>query len=202
MSDSTSLAIRAATAADLGSITSTISLAFHDDPTWSWAFPDPTRRQEQYAAFWELMIRGALRYPWVLCTSGCEAVAVWIPPGATELDGEGDARLEPLLRELVGEHADDVLELLDRFDAAMPRGEPYYYLTLLATHPNHRGHGIGMQLLAESLRRIDAEHAACYLESSNPANDHRYARYGFGRIGAFHPPGSEITVSTMWRDAR
>jgi hypothetical protein len=45
------LPVRVATsAADLAAVTKTISRAFHDDPTWSWAFPDPNRRQEQYAA--------------------------------------------------------------------------------------------------------------------------------------------------------
>ena len=30
--------------ADLAAVTQTISQAFHEDPTWSWAFPDPIRR--------------------------------------------------------------------------------------------------------------------------------------------------------------
>jgi predicted GNAT family acetyltransferase len=60
-----------------------------------------------------------------------------------------------------------------------------------------------MRLLAESLARIDEDHAACYLESSNPANNHRYERLGFAAVGAFHPPGREsVPVTTMWRDAR
>ena len=50
--------------------------------------------------------------------------------------------------------------------------------------------------------RIDAEHLPAYLESSNPANNHRYQRYGFEAIGEFHPPGSDIPVTTMWRNAR
>ena len=64
--ENTDLAVRAATSADRPAVIETISLAFHNDPTWSWAFPDPSHRQEQYAAFWGLMIAGALRYPWVL----------------------------------------------------------------------------------------------------------------------------------------
>ena len=60
---------RSATRADLPAVTETISLAFHDDPTWSWAFPDPLHRQEQYAVFWGLIVAGALRYPWVLVTA-------------------------------------------------------------------------------------------------------------------------------------
>jgi hypothetical protein len=56
------LPARIATAADLTAVTRTISRAFHDDPTWSWAFPDPVRRQDQYAVWWELFIAGAMRY--------------------------------------------------------------------------------------------------------------------------------------------
>ena len=194
--------MRSATRDDIAGVTETISLAFHDDPTWSWGFPDPLTRQEQYAVFWRFMIGGALRYPWVLMTESCEAAAVWIPPGGTELAEEDEKRLGPLLEELVGERAADVLELFARFDAAHPHEEPHYYLSLLGTHPSHTGRGIGMALLAESLVRIDAERMPAYLESSNPANNHRYQRYGFEATGEFFPPGSDITVATMWRNAR
>jgi ribosomal protein S18 acetylase RimI-like enzyme len=191
----------ASTDADLEAVTETISLAFHEDPTWSWAFPDANRRQEQYAIFWRLLIAGAMRYPWVLLTDGCEAAAVWIPPGGTEIPAEDEERIEPLVEDLVGPRAGEVLELLERFDAAHPRHEPHYYLSLLGTHPAHAGRGLGMGLLAESLRRIDAEGMPAYLESSNPANNHRYERHGFAKIGEFYPPSSEIPVTTMWRDA-
>jgi ribosomal protein S18 acetylase RimI-like enzyme len=193
---------RSATTADLPAVTETISLAFHEDPTWSWAFPDSLRRQDQYAMFWRFMIAGALRYPWVLMTEGCEAASVWIPPGGTEIAPEDEAQVAPLLEELVGARVGEVIELLDRFEAAHPRHEPHYYLSLLGTHPSHIGRGIGMGLLGENLARIDQERMPAYLESSNPANNHRYQRYGFEKIGEFYPPGSTTPVTTMWRDAR
>jgi len=200
--DSSEVVSRSATWADLPAVTETISLAFHNDPTWSWAFPDPLERQGQYAVFWRFLIAGALRYPWVLMTEGGEAASVWIPPGGTELAAQDEARLVPLLEELVGERAGEVIELLDRFDAAHPRDDPHYYLSLLGTHPAQTGRGIGMGLLAENLARIDRERMPAYLESSNPANNHRYQRHGFEKIGEFYPPGSNAPVTTMWRDAR
>lgn len=198
---SNGLGSRPATQADLATVTETISLAFHDDPTWSWAFPDPIRRQAQYADFWRLIIIGALRYPWVVMTEGGEAVSVWIPPGGTEIAPDDEAKVEPLLRELVGGRAGEVLELLERFEAAHPQNEPHYYLSLLGTHPAHAGRGLGMGLLAENLARIDREGMPAYLESSNPANNHRYERYGFAKIGEFYPPGGNTPVTTMWRDS-
>jgi GNAT superfamily N-acetyltransferase len=188
--------------ADVELVTETISLAFHDDPTWSWAFPDPERRHAQYAVFWRFMIGGALRYPSVRMTEGCEAAAVWIPPGGTEIAPEEEARLEPLLEELVGPRAADILELFARFDAAHPHDEPHYYLSLLGTHPASAGRGLGMALLAENLERIDEERMPAYLESSNPGNNHRYERHGFEAVGEFFPPGSDVPVTTMWRKAR
>jgi GNAT superfamily N-acetyltransferase len=196
------LVSRSATAADLDAVTSTISGAFYDDPTWSWAFPDPRRRSEQYAVFWRFMIAGALRYPWVRMTDGCEAASVWIPPGGTEVADEDEAQLVPILEDLVGHRAGAILDLLDRFDAAHPRTEPHYYLSLLGTHPAHVGRGLGMALLAENLALIDREQMPAYLESSNPGNNHRYERHGFVKIGEFYPPEGSTPVTTMWRDAR
>ena len=201
-SEGDGLTARSATWADLTAVTETISLAFHDDPTWSWAFPDPVRRQEQYAVFWRFMVAGALRYPWVLMTEACEAAAVWIPPSGTEIAEADEARVGPLMKELAGERAGEVMDLFALFEAAHPKDPPHYYLSLLGTHPSHAGRGIGMALLAENLSRVDREQMPAYLESSNPANNHRYQRHGFEAIGEFYPPGGETPVTTMWRDPR
>src|SRR5262245_13859995 len=96
---------RSASPAELSALTETITLAFYDDPTWSWAFPDPDLRRHHMLAFWSFVIRGALRYPWVMCTDGYAAVSVWIPPDGTELSEEDEARLGPLLESLVGAHS-------------------------------------------------------------------------------------------------
>jgi GNAT superfamily N-acetyltransferase len=94
-----------------------------------------------------------------------------------------------------------VAALHGRFEAAEP-AEPHFYLRVLGTHPNHRGHGHGMHLLADTLALVDAEGMPAYLESTNPANDARYGSVGFEATGTFegYTPGSVIT--TMWRPAR
>ena len=103
--------------------------------------------------------------------------------------------------EYLGSTADDYLELLKHFDAAHPRDEPHYYLSLLGTHPDHRGKGIGMALLEHDLALIDADGFPAYLESSNTANNHRYAGVGFEEVGQSLPGGDPV-VTTMWRPAR
>lgn len=196
------LAARRVTAAEAGDIVELFTLAFHEDPTWSWAFPNPEARLDQHRAWWSLFMHTAVPYGWVWMTEDGGAASLWIPPGRPELSEEDEAQVEPLLRRLVGAHADDVLTLLDRFDSNHPSAEPHFFLSLLGTHPDHRGQGKGMGLLAANLAQIDRLGMPAYLESSNRANDHRYERLGFVQVGEFAAPGGEPTVACMWRDSR
>ncbi|MGZ4171349.1 MAG: GNAT family N-acetyltransferase [Solirubrobacteraceae bacterium] len=71
----------------------------------------------------------------------------------------------------------------------------------MGTHDDHRGRGIGMALLADSLARIDREGMPAYLESTNPSNDPRYARHGFEPAGRITMPNGHM-ITTMWREPR
>jgi GNAT superfamily N-acetyltransferase len=194
---------RLATAEDAEAITETLALAFHEDPVWSWAFPDAERRMEQHRAVWGLLVRAKIEEGSLWQTAGGEAAAVWVLPGRPELGPDDEERLEALVEGSMGEGAARVLDTFERFDAAHPneRGE-HHYLSLLGTHPEHRGKGIGMALLAECLRRIDDEGRPAFLESSNPANDHRYEGAGFVPCGRFELGEDGPDVTQMWRDPR
>ncbi len=194
--------IRQVTDAEAEQVTELFTLAFHHDPTWAWAFPYAEKRVAHHNIWWGLYMHSAVPYGCVWMTEDGGAASLWIPPNAQELSDEDEARVEPLLRELVGAHADDVLTLLDRFDASHPRDTPHYYLSLLGTHPDHRGQGKGMGLLAANLALIDEQGFPAYLESSNRDNDHRYERLGFVKVGEFAAPGGGPTVACMWRDRR
>jgi len=198
----TQLEARRATRADCEKVTSITTLAFASDPLWSRAMVRPDGSTGHHPRFWKLHIEGALRYPWVWLTAGGEATSIWIPPGGTEMSEEQEEQLTELAEECLGSAAHDYLELLSRFDAAHPRDEPHYYLSLLGTHPDHRGKGIGMALLEHDLALIDTEGFPAYLESSNPANNHRSAGVGFEALGEFSYPGGGPVVTTMWRAAR
>jgi GNAT superfamily N-acetyltransferase len=193
---------RVATLADADGLSRTMSAALYADPVWSWAFPDPQRRAAQLDAWWRLYVGGAIRYSWVWTTPAYEAAAVWIPPGGTELSDAEEALVEPLLSDLLGARSGLVLSALESFEAAHPRDQPHYYLSLLGTHPDHRGRGLGMGLVAANLGRIDQDHMPAYLESSNPANISRYERAGFVPRGQFSVSDGGPVVTTMWRAPR
>ena len=88
----------------------------------------------------------------------------------------------------------------------MTEGHPHerhWYLNVVSTLPSRQGQGLGSAVLEPVLDDADDNGWPCYLESSNPGNNHRYARLGFATVGEFHPPGSEsLPVTTMWREAR
>jgi GNAT superfamily N-acetyltransferase len=194
--------IRQVTDIEADRVTELFALALRDDPTWSWAFHNVGKRLEHHRLWWGLYMHSALPYGRVWMTEDGGAASVWIPPEQPELSEEDEAQVEPLIREIAGSHADDVLELLDRFEASHPRDTPHYYLSLLGTHPDHRGRGKGMGLLAANLAQIDEEGFPVYLESSNPVNHHRYERLGFVQVGEFAAPRGGPTVACMWRDHR
>jgi GNAT superfamily N-acetyltransferase len=91
------------------------------------------------------------------------------------------------------------MDIFTLLEAVHPHDPPHFYLSLLGTHRDHRGAGIGMALLADTLALIDAEGMPTYLESTNPANNARYMRQGYR-------PVEQVTlanghrITTMWRD--
>ena len=56
--------IRRVTELEADHVTSLFTLAFHDDPTWGWAFPDAENRPEHHRLWWGLYMSSALPYGW------------------------------------------------------------------------------------------------------------------------------------------
>ena len=192
---------RIATESDAEAVITTIVAAFNDDPAWAWMFPDPRRRADQHATVFGLYVDSALPNKGVwIADDRASAVAVFTPPGERELSESAEARLEPFIVEALGDHAPAVLQTFERFEAAIPKGRPFYYLSFLGTRPDSRGQGLGMGLLAELVAKADRDGQPTYLESTNPANNSRYARLGFKEQSRFATPDEMHTVTTMWRE--
>ncbi|QNE46066.1 GNAT family N-acetyltransferase [Glaciihabitans sp. INWT7] len=193
--------VRIATAADLDGMVRTLTSAFLRDPLWGPSFPDDAHRVEQMSAFWRLFATSALRYPWSFVTEECASLSIWLPPGGEDLTEDEARGYDAFLVDLVGAEAAHRIGVVSaQFEELRPT-EPHYYLNFLATHDDHRGHGLGMALLRQNLDRVDALGAAAYLESTNPANNARYRRVGFEPRGAFTTATGHV-VTTMWRSAR
>jgi len=198
------MTVRRATVDDADAVLATIANAFYDDPFWSWVFPDDAQRAAQFRQWWRVFVDAAFRFEnWNWVTNNCGSIALWAPPGHKDLSEADDAELVRLIMEFIdGDHRDDVLETLARFDGAHPRDVPHYYLSIVATHDDYRGHGYAEAMLAENLKLVDAEHMPAYLESSNPLNVNRYMRLGFEPIGEIFVPDGRPAITMMWRAER
>jgi GNAT superfamily N-acetyltransferase len=198
-----SVVSRQGTHQDIDAILDTLVVAFANDPIWGgWAFPERERAAEQRRAFFELWLLGSLRYQTVHVTPGCEAVALWYPPGQFENTADDERDLVATARAVLGPRADRFLEGCAVIEDVHPRHEPHYYLSMLGTHDRHRGRGLGMALLRDNLGRIDALGMPAYLDSTDPGNNPRYERLGFTRIGEYSMPGGGPVVTQMWRKPR
>lgn len=168
---------------------------------WELALRRADGATRHHRTYWRLFVDGALRHGTVFMTTAGEAVSVWLPPGGTELAAEQAETLDALLSEnLQLEHRDAIFELYRRFDASRAPLDEHYYLSLLGTHPEHRGSGVGQALLAADLARWDAMGMPTYLESSNAGNNHRYERAGYRSIGGFPAVRDDTWITAMWRD--
>ena len=191
---------RPAQATEADRVVETIALAFEHDPIWGVALGGPDGGTDHHAPYWRLFVAAAMRLETVRVTDDLGACAVWLPPGADELNADDLERLEALLERRLDPPALDAIHVLyERFEASRAARPGHAYLSLLATHPDHRGRGVGQALLAADLAHWDGLDVPAYLESTNPANDHRYERAGFRPIGGFAAVLDDARITAFWR---
>ena len=194
---------RSATTSEVDIVTRCITLAFATDPVWKPALRRADGRTDHHEPYWRQFVLAAIDQGSACMTDGGEAVAIWVPPGGDELPPAGVKALDAFLaKHLDADEVPAMHTLYERFEASRVPLGPHYYLSLLATHPDHRGRGIGQALLAANLASWDEAGVPAYLESTNPANDHRYARAGFRPIGGFEAVRDRAWVTAMWREVR
>lgn len=187
--------------ADVDRATEIICLAFAADPVWGVAIARPDGDTAHHAALWRPYVEGAMAHSGVYLNDERTAVSVWLPPGCEEMSDAQQAQVLSVVEAALPPASQvAMLELWDRFAAAQPAGAHHAYLSFLATHPDSRGHGVGQHLLRENLEMFDHQGIPTYLESTNPANNHRYERAGFTAIGQFESPFNSAPISRMWRD--
>lgn len=194
---------RVATEADLPAIGEAMARAFEGDPLWGWAFESGTRERKlgSLATVFGFFAGAALEFGWVRVTDGVEAVAVWIPPGFPEMKPADEERLPSVVADACEpEAARRVMEMFRAFERNHPREPPHYYLSLLATHPDHAGKRLAVGLVADNLAEIDAADppAAAFLEASNPRNVARYKLLGFRPTREVELVAG-LTGTQMWR---
>jgi GNAT superfamily N-acetyltransferase len=162
--------------------------AFAADPAFRYFFPDDDY-PEQAAAFagWLFDKRVGRGTVWIM--DGGVSVAMWDPPG-------------PWAQTKALDVPPDALARLGSYDKAVHRELPqeaYWYLGVLATHPDHAGQRLGRRVLRPGLEAAREAGLPAYLETTTSANEGIYQRAGWRTVASV--PVAAFLVRVMRYDA-
>lgn len=173
----------------------TITLAFGADPAARWSWP----RADDYLRNMPLASRAFGGKAFDLGTAheiaGFAGVALWLPPGTSS---DEEALTSLFERTTSAATRKDSAKVFEQMAGFHPR-EPHWFLPMIGVDPARQGQGLGDQLMAHSLARVDAERLPAYLESSNPRNIPFYERHGFEALGKIQH-GSSPAIVPMRRE--
>jgi ribosomal protein S18 acetylase RimI-like enzyme len=176
--------VRHARREDREAVTRTVSAAFAQDPAWLFLLG---ARYDQLAprfagALFDLRVgTGGV---WVTADLG--AVAMWERPGG---DAQSSGDPEQVWKAYRAEAGSEVWERLMAYDRAVDEARPstpYWYLGVLATHPDRQGAGLATAVMRPVLEDADAEEIDCCLETSTDRNREFYRRRGFAESTPLH----------------
>lgn len=174
---------------------------FHDDPLYTWLYPDPDLRPRQLAPGFELMLELGEARGDVRATPDASGVAIWTWPGQVLLDDDAEGRFAALLREHAAERADDAVAGMASLAAHEPTG-PHATLHNICVDPRARSRGVGRSLLEPMLARCDADGIVASLDSSTSRNVPFYERLGFEVVAEVVTPGGGPIIRPMHRQPR
>lgn len=192
--------IRPAAVADAPALTRMLAQAFLDDPVAVWACPPPGPRLRMLEGMYAQRLRQMLAHEGVWTTHDCSSAALWVPP-----DGPSGTLLQKVALVPSLMHPSILMRLpllalglsgVQRHRAHQP---PHWYLSLLGTDPQARGHGFGSAALRPVLERCDSDGIGAYLESSKERNIDFYARHGFRVTEELRLPWGP-KMWPMWRE--
>lgn len=195
---STRTAVRRAAAADRDAVSSALAAAFHDDPVFSWIFPDPARRGPLTRSFFDLTVDALARHDdsWTTC-AGIAGAALWVPHGRPAMADDDAERFAATLAGLAGPDAERLLEVMALLDDHHP-AVPHEYLWFLGVVPAAQGRGIGSELMRPVLARADQAGSPAYLEATSPRSKALYERHGFVATAPIAVAGGP-PLWPMWR---
>lgn len=159
-----------ATNEDRESVVATVVAAFAADPAFRYFFGDEREDPGARRVFAEYLfdLRAGTDSVWLV--DGGAAVAMWDPPGRQ--DGPGLPTSLPA----------DARQRLRGYDMAVhgafPKS-PFWYLGVLATHPQHAGRRLGRAVMQAGLDRARADRVPAYLETATARNVALYERSGW-----------------------
>jgi ribosomal protein S18 acetylase RimI-like enzyme len=191
---------------DLPAAAAVHARAFLTDPFTTFMLKDQKKRPRQLFDLMALILRYACRYGEVYATPGMEAVAAWIPPGDGHESSWRMIRVGAL--PMIWKIGPVVIRTYLRVEGLAEEvhtryiTEPHWYLSQVGVEPELQGKGYGLRVLTPTLKRIDGEGKAIYLETLNPRAVPFYQKLGFHVCEVMHLPEGGPPMWSMLREPK
>ena len=172
--------ISVATPADRARVVESLVATFRSDPVLRHLFPDDADYPAGAGAFFGHLFdkRVARESIWVV--DGGRSAAIWEPPAV--------AGSPPAAELLLPEPAAGRMRAYDEAVHSVLPTDPFWYLGVLGTHPDHHGKRYGQAVMAAGLERARADGLPAYLETSTPGNVGMYERAGWKVVAELADP--------------
>ena len=191
-----------ATLDDLNVVATELTLAFADDPMFTWLLGEKSEREAASFKLFQALVRdigyasGAIYRP-----AAGGAAAIWIP---SERLGYSSyyQHLRMLPKTFIAVGIISLWRLMATqraLDRHHPRKESHSYLSFFGVHPALQGRGIGSRLLRACLKLIDDQARAAFLETSTQSTIQFYHRFGFEVTEVYNVRPGAPPIWTMWR---
>lgn len=195
--------VRSITGAEVDTSAGVLASAFSDDPIFEFILGDRGDIEVRIANLFRDAAETELRKSshLVETVDSGNAVALWHEVDDWKTPPMALIRSLPAVMRAFGTSLPRALQVLTSAEKVHP-SEPHRHLAYIGTHKDHTGKGRGSALLRSMIERCDSEGIPTYLESTNPANDAWYARFGYESRGPIPLPRGAPVITAMWRDPR
>lgn len=194
--------IRPATPSDVPAIGQILASAFLGDPLMEWLSPPLERFEEKAAPWYAADAAAKLKgHGEVYVDREMRGAAIWASPDHWKGTVSEGLQLLPSSVRLFGRGLPRALRTLMAMERDHPEHPPHWYLSIIGTHRDHQGKGVGGALITTVLDRCDEQGLPAYLESSKEVNVAFYARHGFEVTKKHTTPGGP-PMWLMWREPR
>lgn len=170
--------IRKASPDDRAGVVASVVAAFAHDPAWAFMLGAEYEHLAPLFAGALFDLRVATENVWV--SDDLATVSMWDPPEKGDDMPGYAASVWAKYRMAAGERAFERLGLYnDALDAVAPAESHYWYLGVLATHPERQREGLASAVLEPVLGEADRLGLSCCLETSTESNRRFYEHRGF-----------------------
>jgi len=183
--------IRRALPGERSGVAATVATAFAEDPGWAFIFAGDYERLAVHFVTALFDVRVASDNVWV--SDDLAAVAMWDSPGKRDRAPAHAKSVWARYRAIAGEDASKRLASYNEAVGAVSPAQLYWYLGVLATHPQRQREGLATALLEPILDEADQHAIACCLETSTSENRRFYERRGFTHATDIVLPGGPPT---------